>query len=219
MKIPGPVSKRLALYHRCVGTLLSEGRGITSSQELGERLSLKPSQIRKDLSYFGEFGKRGTGYDLKGLRLSLENVLRINKTWNVCIVGAGNIGTALANHREFFKEGYNIVAFFDRNPSKAGRKIGERGILVYQMSELEEKVKSLGIEIGVIAVPASEARNVAEILVKVGIKGILNFAPTKIKLEEVEIEDVDIGISFKALTFKMGAREIERQRSIGKENS
>jgi redox-sensing transcriptional repressor len=219
MKIPGPVSKRLALYHRCVATLLSEGKCLTSSQELGERLVLKPSQIRKDLSYFGEFGKRGTGYNLENLRLSLENVLRINKAWNVCIVGAGNIGTALANHKEFFKEGYNIIAFFDRNPLKIGKKIGERGIIVYPIGEMEEKIKSLDIEIGVIAVPASEAKNVADLLVKSGIKGILNFAPIKLKLEEVEIEDVDIAISFKALTFKMGAREIERQRSIGKENN
>ncbi len=219
MKIPGPVSKRIALYHRCVASLISEGKDITSSQELGERLVLKPSQIRKDLSYFGEFGKRGTGYNLKELRLSLENVLRINKTWNICIVGAGNIGTALANHREFFKEGYNIVAFFDRNTSKIGKKIGERGILVYSMNELEEKVKSLDIEIGVIAVPALEARNVAETLVRAGIKGILNFAPTKLKLNDVEIEDVDIAISFKSLTFKMGAREIERKRSDCKENN
>ncbi len=219
MKIPGPVSKRIALYHRCVTSLISEGKDITSSQELGERLALKPSQIRKDLSYFGEFGKRGTGYNLKELRLSLENVLRINKTWNICIVGAGNIGTALANHKEFFKEGYNIVAFFDRNTSKIGKKIGERGILVYSMNELEEKVKSLDIEIGVIAVPASEARSVAEALVKAGIKGILNFAPTKLKLNDVEIEDVDIAISFKSLTFKIGAREIERKESDCKENN
>ncbi len=219
MKIPAPVSKRIALYHRCVATLLSEGKSTTSSQELGERLVLKPSQIRKDLSYFGEFGKRGTGYDLKDLRLSLENVLKINKTWNVCIVGAGNIGTALANHKEFLKEGYKIIAFFDRNTSKIGKKIGEKGILVYPMSELEDKVRLLKIEIGVIAVPASEARNVSEMLVKVGIKGILNFAPTKLKLTDAEIEDVDIAVSFKTLTFKMGVREIERNRSNCKENN
>ncbi|HEU24169.1 MAG: redox-sensing transcriptional repressor Rex [Mesoaciditoga sp.] len=218
MKVPNPVSKRLALYHRCVVSLLSEGKEVTSSQELGERLALKPSQIRKDLSYFGEFGKRGTGYELKELKLSLENLLSINKTWNVCIVGAGNIGTALANHTEFFKEGYRIIAFFDRNPSKIGKKIGTRSISVYSIEELKEKVRDLNIEIGVIAVPSSEARNVAEMLVESGVKGILNFAPVKLKIENVEIEDVDIAISFKALTFKIGVKEIERKRSVNKQD-
>lgn len=218
MKIPNPVSKRLALYHRCVVSLLSEGKEVTSSQELGDRLALKPSQIRKDLSYFGEFGKRGTGYELRELKLSLENLLSINKTWNVCIVGAGNIGTALANHTEFFKEGYKIIAFFDKNPSKIGKKIGIRSIPVYSVEELEEKVKELKIEIGVIAVPSASARSVAELLVKAGIKGILNFAPMKLKIENVEIEDVDIAISFKALTFRIGVKEIGK-RSTGKENT
>jgi redox-sensing transcriptional repressor len=182
MKIPGPVSKRLALYHRCVATLLSEGKCLTSSQELGERLVLKPSQIRKDLSYFGEFGKRGTGYNLENLRLSLENVLRINKAWNVCIVGAGNIGTALANHKEFFKEGYNIIAFFDRNPLKIGKKIGERGIIVYPIGEMEEKIKSLDIEIGVIAVPASEAKKCGRPFGEIWNKGHTQLCPDKTKI-------------------------------------
>ncbi len=219
MKVPGPVAKRLALYHRCVVTMLSDGKEIISSKELGERLALKPSQIRKDLSYFGEFGKRGTGYNLTNLRGSLENVLSINKVWKICIVGAGNIGMALANHREFFKEGYKIVAFFDRNPEKIGKKIGERNIPVYSTKDMCEIIKKMSIEIGVIAVPASEARDVAEMLSKCGVKGILNFAPAKIHMEDVEIEDVDLSISFKSLTFKIGEKMLGRSRKTDKKNS
>lgn len=219
VKVPGQVAKRLALYHRCAISMLFEGKNLTSSQELGERLAIKSSQIRKDLSYFGEFGKRGTGYDLQRLRISLESVLSMSKTWNVCVVGAGNIGSALANHKEFFKEGYKIVAFFDRNPAKIGGIIGEKRIPVYSMDKLEAVVKSLNIEIGVIAVPASDAKEVAELLKNSGVKGILNFAPTKLHISDVELEDVDITISFKSLTFKIGVKAVERKRENSKENS
>ncbi len=202
-KIPGPVAKRLALYHRCVTRLMLDGKETVSSQDLGGKLALKASQIRKDLSYFGEFGKRGTGYNLKFLRDSLEHVLGINRTWRVAIVGAGHIGGALANHQELLKDGYEVVALFDKDPSKVNQKIGTRKIPVYSMQEIEEKIKDLSIEIGVIAVPTNEAEFVADSLVKAGVKGILNFAPVKLYSEEVELEDVDIAISFKALTFKI----------------
>lgn len=219
MKVPGQVSKRLALYHRCATSMIAEGKNLTSSQELGERLTIKPSQIRKDLSYFGEFGKRGTGYDLERLKVSLESVLSMSKEWNVCVVGAGNIGSALANHKEFLKEGYKIIAFFDRNPSKVGEKIGERHIPVYSIDKLKEIVKKLDVEIGVIAVPTSDAKKVAELLKESGVKGILNFAPVKLRISDIEVEDVDIVVSFKALTFKIGVREIDRERTDSKENS
>jgi redox-sensing transcriptional repressor len=219
MKIPGPVAKRLALYHRCVTSMLSDGKDITSSHELGERLILKPSQIRKDLSYFGEFGKRGTGYDLQGLKSSLETVLSINKSWRVGIVGAGNIGMALANHREFFQEGYEVVALFDRNKSKIGKKIGEREIPVYSIEELTQTVKTLSIDIGVIAVPSSQAREVADLLIGAGVKGILNFAPVKLHIENVELEDVDLTVSFKSLTYKIGEKIFGRKRENSKEDS
>ena len=202
-KIPDPVAKRLALYHRCVNTLLNQGKDTASSKELGERLSLKASQIRKDLSYFGDFGKRGMGYNLKYLRESLEHILGISKPWNVGIVGAGNIGTALSNYQGLLKDGYKVVALFDRNPSKIGTFVGTQKIPIYSLNELCDKIKELSIEIGVIAVPANHAQSIADRLVECGIKGIVNFAPMKLYLKNVILEDVDISISFKSLTFKI----------------
>jgi len=202
-KVPAPVAKRLALYHRCVNTLLNLGKDTTSSKELGERLSLKASQIRKDLSYFGDFGKRGTGYNLKYLRESLEHILGINKPWNIGIVGAGNIGMALSNYQGLIRDGYKVVALFDRNPAKVGSFVGTQKIPIYSLDEMCKKIKELSIEIGVIAVPAEHAQAVADKLVECGIKGIVNFAPVKLYLKGATLEDVDISTSFKALTFKI----------------
>lgn len=203
-KIPAPVAKRLALYHRCVITLLGSGKEIVSSNELGERLSLKSSQIRKDLSYFGGFGKRGSGYNLNYLKESLENVLGINRTWNVGIVGAGNIGMALANYNGLLKDNYKVVALFDRNPSKIGKLVGPRRAPILSIKEMCSRIEELSIEIGVIAVPAEYAQSIADKLVSCeNIKGIVNFAPVKIYVKNVKLEDVDISISFKALTFKI----------------
>jgi len=202
-KIPAPVSKRLALYHRCVNTLLNSGKDTTSSKELGERLSLKATQIRKDLSYFGDFGKRGMGYDLNYLKESLERVLGINKHWNIGIVGAGNIGMALSNYQGLTREGYKVVALFDRNPSKVGNFVGTQKIPIYSLDDICEKIRELSIEIGVIAVPANHAQAVADKLVECEIKGIVNFAPVKLYLDSVALEDVDISTSFKALTFRI----------------
>ncbi|WP_456399008.1 redox-sensing transcriptional repressor Rex [Mesoaciditoga sp.] len=203
-KIPSPVAKRLALYHRCVETLLRAGKEMVSSKELGDRLSIKSSQIRKDLSYFGGFGKRGTGYNLHSLKDALENIMGINRTWNIGVVGAGNIGTALANYEGLLKDGYKVVALFDKNEKKVGKVVGTRRVPIYHVNELCEKIKELSIEIGVIAVPAEYAQSVADKLTNcAGIKGLVNFAPVKIYTHRVELEDVDISVSFKSLTFKI----------------
>ncbi len=211
-KIPSPVAKRLALYHRCVETLLKSGKEMISSKELGERLSIKSSQIRKDLSYFGGFGKRGSGYNLNYLKDALENIMGINRTWNVGVVGAGNIGTALANYQGLLKDGYKIVALFDRNDKKVGKTVGPRKVPIFHVNEMCQKIRELSIEIGVIAVPAEYAQSVADKLVKCAeIKGIINFAPVKIYVENVDLEDVDISISFKSLTFKIWSEVIGRK--------
>ncbi len=203
-KIPVPVAKRLALYHRCVITLLKSGKEMVSSNELGGRLSLKASQIRKDLSYFGDFGKRGSGYNLNYLRESLENILGISRPWNVGIVGAGNIGTALTNYDGLLRDNYKIVALFDRNVSKIGKFVAARRIPIFSIEELCPKIEELSIEIGVIAVPSEYAQSAADKLTSCdNIKGIVNFAPVKIYVKDVKLEDVDISISFKALTFRI----------------
>ncbi len=211
-KIPSPVAKRLALYHRCVETLLKAGKEMISSKELGERLSIKSSQIRKDLSYFGGFGKRGTGYNLNYLKEALEKIMGINRTWNIGVVGAGNIGTALANYEGLLKDGYDVVALFDRNPKKIGKTVGTRKIPIYDIKEMDEKIKEMSIEIGVIAVPSEYAQSIADRLMKCPeIKGIVNFAPVKIYVDKVKLEDVDISVSFKSLTFKIWSEVIGRE--------
>ena len=177
---------------------------MVSSNELGERLSLKPSQIRKDLSYFGGFGKRGSGYNLNYLKESLESILGISRPWNVGIIGAGNIGTALANYEGLLRDNYKVVALFDRNPSKIGKVVDLRRVPIFPIKEMCSRIEELSIEIGVIAVPAEYAQSIADRLVECeNIKGIVNFAPVKIYVKNVKLEDVDISISFKALTFKI----------------
>jgi len=122
MKIPKPVSKRLSMYYRCLEKLKDEGIDVVSSKELAERLDIKPSQVRKDLSYFGEFGKRGVGYHVDFLIENLEKILGIKEEWNIAIIGAGNIGRALSNYVGLREKGFKVVAVFDKDDGKVGKE-------------------------------------------------------------------------------------------------
>jgi len=206
MKIPKPVSKRLSMYYRCLEKLKDEGIDVISSKELANRLDIKPSQVRKDLSYFGEFGKRGVGYNVDFLLENLEKILGIKEEWNIVIIGAGNIGRALSNYMKIKEKGFKIVAVFDKDNEKVGKEIAE-GIKVLHIKDLDKVVREKKVKIGIIAVPPSAAQEIAEILENAGVSGILNFAPTKIKVS-IPVEDVDISSSLRALTF-----EIIRKRS------
>ena len=186
--------------------MISEGKMYVSSKELAKKLKIKSSQVRKDLSYFGEFGKRGVGYNVRSLATELRKILGIDRRWRVVIVGAGNLGRALANYPGLYRNRFDVVAIFDKDPSKFGLVIGAAGP-VRPMEELESVVKSKKVEIGVIAVPAQAAQDVVEQLVKAGVKGIVNFAPVTLHVPgNVVVEDVDITVLFKAITFHLRKR-------------
>ncbi len=202
-KIPRPVSKRLAIYYRLLRSLSKKGTDTISSSKIGQSLDLKPSQVRKDLSYFGGFGKRGTGYNVPDLMKVLEKILGVDRSWNIIIIGAGNIGLALANYENLVGEGFHLSAIVDSDPAKIGRKI-QNGLSIENVNEIDAIIKNRNIEIAVLAVPAEIAQFLADKVVSSGIKGIINFAPLHLDLpKHVRLEDVHILMMFKSLSFKI----------------
>ena len=187
---------RLPLYYRTLRLAQDDGMDIISSDELGRRLELTPEQIRKDLALFGQFGKKGVGYYVNELKFNVCKILGLDNHWNIAIVGIGHLGVALANHQNFIALGFNLVALFDNDPNIIGKKINH--VKVRDIDELPKMAKVLNIDIGVIAVPAQFAQEVADKLIKAKIKGIWNFAPVKMKIpEDVKLvnEDLSVGLS------------------------
>lgn len=186
---------RLPLYYRTLRLAQDDGMDIISSDELGRRLELTPEQIRKDLALFGQFGK-GVGYYVNELKFNVGKILGLDNHWNIAIVGIGHLGVALANYQNFIALGFNLVALFDNDPNIIGKTVNH--VKVKSIDELQSCAKNLKIDIGVIAVPAQFAQQVADKLVKANIKGIWNFAPVKMRVpEDVKIvnEDLSVGLS------------------------
>ncbi len=191
---------RLPLYVRVLTQLLSEGISVVSSQQLGDRLQMTPAQIRKDLSYFGRFGKQGRGYNVQFLLKELRQILGLDRTWDACLVGVGRLGRAIINYPGFAPEGFNIVAAFDSDPEKVGTNIG--GLVVQPMEQIAETVKARDIAIGIVAVPASQVQSVVDSLVKSHIRGILNYAPAAPQVPpHVVIRNIDPVLSLQSMTF------------------
>lgn len=187
---------RLPLYYRTLRLAQDDGMDIISSDELGRRLELTPEQIRKDLALFGQFGKKGVGYYVNELKFNVGKILGLDNHWNIAIVGIGHLGVALANYQNFIALGFNLVALFDNDPNIIGKTVNH--VKVKSIDELQNCAKNLKIDIGVIAVPAQFAQQVADKLVKANIKGIWNFAPVKMRVpEDVKIvnEDLSVGLS------------------------
>ena len=187
---------RLPLYYRTLRLAQDDGMDIISSDELGRRLELTPEQIRKDLALFGQFGKKGVGYYVNELKFNVGKILGLDNHWNIAIVGIGHLGVALANYQNFIALGFNLVALFDNDPNIIGKTVSH--VKVKSIDELQSCAKNLKIDIGVIAVPAQFAQQVADKLVKANIKGIWNFAPVKMRVpEDVKIvnEDLSVGLS------------------------
>ena len=187
---------RLPLYYRTLRLAQDDGMDIISSDELGRRLELTPEQIRKDLALFGQFGKKGVGYYVNELKFNVGKILGLDNHWNIAIVGIGHLGVALANYQNFIALGFNLVALFDNDPNIIGKTVNH--VKVKSIDDLPEYAKKLKIDIGVIAVPAQFAQQVADKLVKANIKGIWNFAPVKMRApEDVKIvnEDLSVGLS------------------------
>lgn len=189
-KIPDIIIGRLPVYLRALQRLSDRGIQTTSSQELGEIVGISAAQIRKDISQFGEFGKQGTGYSIPFLIERLRGILRVDRVWDVIIVGMGDMGHALARYNGFADRGFRVKMIFDNDSSKVGQKVGEHEIL--DIAGLVEKVKQNKVKIAMLTVPATAAQEVADQLVKAGIKSILNYAPISLNVPSgVKVQYID----------------------------
>lgn len=198
--IPDIVIGRLPVYLRALSHMQQEGRQITSSQELGERLGISAAQIRKDLSQFGEFGKQGTGYNIEFLAIQLTEILKLDRVWDVAIVGAGDVGHALANYRGFHQRGFQVKMIFDNDQNKIGRTIGEFTVL--DGNAMKEAIMEAGIKVAAIAVPAEYAQEVAKALVEAGVQAILNYAPININVPlNVKVQYIDPAVHLQRMAY------------------
>lgn len=200
--IPDIVIGRLPVYLRALSFLIAEGRQITSSQELGDRLGISSAQIRKDLSHFGEFGKQGTGYDINFLYEQLRQILKVNRMWDVALVGAGNLGKAIADYGGFKGKGFVVKAIFDTDQSKLGKPMGIDGVVVQPIAELGQTIKDQSLTVGIIATPAEEAQAVARTMVEAGVKAILNYAPITLTVpSNVRVQYIDPVVGLQRMTY------------------
>jgi redox-sensing transcriptional repressor len=206
-KIPEMTVRRLSVYTRCLLQLEEDGVKTISSQELAERFNLNSAQVRKDLAYFGEFGVRGIGYYVSGLKAELQRILGLDRSWPIALVGIGNLGSALFHYKGFSRQGFRIVVVIDDDPTKIGREMG--GVPIVASRDLAREIKARGVQVAVVAVPAESAQTVVDQLVAAGIRAILNFAPTRLKVpRDVRLKDVDLSIELETLSFYLakGAR-------------
>ncbi len=198
--IPDIVVGRLPVYLRALQHMALEGRRVTSSQELGERLGISAAQIRKDLSQFGEFGKQGTGYNIEFLAEKLQGILNIDRSWKVAVVGAGDIGSALARYPGLNDRGFKVTMLFDNQPEKIGATIGD--FCVKDSTTLVEDIQSAGIKVALVAVPASAAQDVTDALVEGGVKAILNYAPINLNVpDDVRVQHIDPGTHLQRMAY------------------
>ncbi len=199
-KVPDQTLIRLSYYLRAANYFINENKKVVSSRELAEFLRINPHQLRKDLSYFGQFGRKGVGYSLEFLKSKIQHILGLDKKWYACVVGFGNLARALSFYRGFRDQGIVIKVAFDKDPKKVNKEY--RGIKVYHIREMGEVIKRGHIEIGIIAVPREEAQMVVDRLVGFGIKAILNFAPLKLNVPSyIVLKDVDLSCQFACLTY------------------
>ncbi len=200
-KISELTTNRLSVYLRCVNELAAAGIRTVSSQELAEQFNLNSAQIRKDLGYFGEFGVRGTGYYIEDLRAHLTKILGLDKPHRVGIIGAGRLGTALANYNGFDKSNFTVVALFDNDKSKVGERT-RGGIPILEVSRIAKAVREKEIDVVVIAVPARSAQRVLNQVMAAGVKAVLNFAPAPLKARlGVKVKTVDLTTSLESLSY------------------
>ncbi|MBN2044479.1 MAG: redox-sensing transcriptional repressor Rex [Anaerolineales bacterium] len=198
--IPEIVIGRLPVYLRALTRLLEQGRQVTSSQELGERLGISAAQIRKDLSQFGEFGKQGTGYDIEFLVAKIQEILKVDRVWEVAVVGAGDVGHALVNYGGFHDRGFKIAQIFDNDPDKVGTSY--KDIVVMDIAQMQEKIRKAGIKIAMLAVPASVAQEVVDQLVEAGVEAILNYAPVNLVVPPgVRVQYIDPSVHLQTMTY------------------
>lgn len=211
-KIPEATITRLSIYSRYLVRLDRRGITTVSSGEIAEGVGVSPAQVRKDLAYFGEFGTRGVGYNVKDLMHYTMKILNLTHPWPLVLAGAGNLGTALCTYRNFRERGFTIVGVFDNDLTKIGKKIED--LTVQPLEEMPEVIKQKGIRIGIIAVPPRAAQEVADLMVQSKLQAILNFAPIALNVpEDVLVRNVDLSVALEVLTFNLkykGIYEVER---------
>ena len=198
--VPEVVIQRLPLYVRALTQFAGSGDDVISSEQLGQRLQMTPAQIRKDLSYFGRFGKQGRGYSVASLEQRLRAILGLNRAWNTMVIGMGRLGRAVVSYPGFAPEGFNIVAAFDADDSIVGETVS--GLDIQSISDLAKTVKEKDIKIGIVTVPIEHAQEVIDTLVDAGIKSILNYAPLSPKVPEgVTVRGIDPVLSLQSMTY------------------
>jgi len=194
--------RRLSVYLRLLRELQREGRELVSSQDLADRSGTTSAQVRKDLSLFGSFGKRGRGYSVDGLVDTLEGILGLQRRWRVALVGVGKIGSALLGYRDLEQRGFDIVAAFDTDPGKTGRRVF--GVEVSPMERLEEVLAERDVEMAIIATPPEAAQDVTERLARNGVEAALNFAPVKLDPPEgMAVRNMDVALEMEGLSFAL----------------
>ncbi|MCC7130286.1 MAG: redox-sensing transcriptional repressor Rex [Anaerolineae bacterium] len=202
-QVPDIVVGRLPQYLRSLQRMARENRQVTSSQELGERLGISAAQIRKDLSQFGGFGKQGTGYNIPYLIQQLQAILHVDHEWDLAVVGAGDVGSAVASYHGFANRGFNVKMIFDNDPQKIGAQIGE--FTVQDYAKMIELIRAAGIQIAMIAVPSAAAQEVANQLVQAGVRAILCYAPINLNTPDgVYVQYIDPAIHLQRMTYYVG---------------
>ena len=203
-EISSSTVRRLSTYYRVLRELGGENARVASSRLLAERSGVTPAQVRKDLSYFGNFGKRGLGYDIRHLMREIRTILGLDRRWRVGLVGAGNVGSALFSYGPFRQQGFDIVAIFDSEPGKIGRQWS--GVPISAMESFAEVARRVPMDIVVLATPAAAAQEVADRVVAAGVKAILNFAPRQVFVPAgITLRNVDVSIEIETLSFALNA--------------
>jgi redox-sensing transcriptional repressor len=198
--IPDIVVGRLPIYLRALQRMLAENRHVTSSQELGERLGISAAQIRKDLSQFGEFGKQGTGYSIDYLAEQIRQILKVDRVWDIAVVGAGDIGSAVARYQGFANRGLQVKQIYDSDPAKIGTEVGSFN--VKDIANIKSEIKKDGIKVAMIATPSDHAQDVADELVAAGVMAILNYAPINLNVpNNVHVQYIDPVIHLQRMTY------------------
>lgn len=214
---PSIVVRRLAVYMREVEILAQEGCQVVSSHQLAERVGVSSAQVRKDLSYFGDFGKQGSGYEISALRTALCRILQIDREWSVVLVGVGHLGRALIHNESLQKQGFRIEAIFDNDRRKIGKWVGDQQIV--GMREFGRYAEALNCQIGIITTPARSAQLVADRMIAAGIVCILNYAPTTICVPEfVHVQSIDPVLHFYQMTYYLTSHALgysRRYRQMG----
>jgi redox-sensing transcriptional repressor len=203
---PSTTIERLPIYYRCLQKLNKIDVDVISSKELGKRIGIPSTQVRKDLSYYGEFGRRGVGYEVSVLVKHLRKILGLAQDWEIVLVGAGDLGHALIKYGGFRKLGLNINYVLDADVDKIGAEFGD-DIEINDVDKLTEVIKENGIEMGIIAVPEDYAQGIADELIEAGVRAIWNFAPTRIKVpHDVELRNEDLSIGLISLAYHLSRK-------------